>query len=226
MNRGYKEMKQILSEHDHARLDQRITEAEKRTSAQIVLAVVKRSDSFAELPWKAFALGVSIAGLVIFILDFLLYYWTSVTIVLIAMAAMLGAGAVFALLTVFAPGFARLFLSAHRAEAEVRQYAESLFLRRELFTTGGRMGVLLLVSLFERQVILLPDKGLNNLLTKEAMRDVIAPMTSSLAKNDIIRALEDGLERLSLILEAAAAPGGQFSRKNELPNEIIEEKGV
>ena len=125
----------------------------------------------------------------------------------------------------FVRGFARLFLSAHRAEAEVRQYAESLFLRRELFATGGRTGVLLLVSLFERQVILLPDKGLSNRLTKEAMRDVIAPMTSSLAKNDIIRALEDGLERLSRILEAAA-PGGQVGKENELPNEIIEEKGV
>jgi len=29
----------------------------KRTGAQIVLAVVDRSDVYAELPWKAFALG-------------------------------------------------------------------------------------------------------------------------------------------------------------------------
>jgi putative membrane protein len=218
-------MKQILSDHERIKLDQRIAEAEKRTNAQIVLAVVKRSDSYAELPWKAFALGVSVAGLLTFILDFLLYYWTSNTMMLIGVAAMLAAGATFALLTIFMPGFARLFLSVHRAEVEVRQYAESLFLRRELFVTGGRTGVLLLVSLFERQVILLPDKGLSNRLTKEAMRDVIAPMTSSLVRNEINRAMEDGLERLSRILEADG-PGGKGGRVNELPNEIIEEKGV
>jgi putative membrane protein len=219
-------MEQILSDHERIKLDQRIAEAEKRTGAQIVLAVVKRSDTYAELPWKAFALGVSIAGFFVFIQDLLLHSWTSYMMLLItAVGAILVAGAVLALLTVFAPGFARLFLSAHRAEAEVRQYAESLFLRRELFATGERTGVLLLVSLFERQVILLPDKGLSNRLTNEAMRDVITPMTLSLAKNNINRALEDGLERLSRILEAAA-PGGQIGRENELSNEIIEEKGV
>jgi putative membrane protein len=217
-------MERILSDHEHSRLDERIAEAEKRTKAQIVLAVIKRSDAYAELPWKAFALGVSIAGLLVCILDLLLYYWISHTMVLIAMAATLVVGAALALLTVFLPGFARLFLSAHRAEVEVRQYAESLFLTREMFATGRRTGILLLVSLFERQVVLLPDKGLSNRLTRDAMRDVIAHMSSSLARNEINRALEDGLERLTLILEAMA-PGGTVD-ENELSHEIIEEKGA
>jgi len=216
-------MERILSDDEHSRLDERIAEAEKRTKAQIVLAVIKRSDAYAELPWKAFALGVSIAGLLVCILDLLLNYWISHTMVLIAMAATLVVGAALALLTVFLPGFARLFLSAHRAEVEVRQYAESLFLTREMFATGRRTGILLLVSLFERQVVLLPDKGLSNRLTRDAMRDVIAPMSSSLARNEINRALEDGLERLTLILEAMA-PGGTV--ENELSHEIIEEKGA
>jgi putative membrane protein len=217
-------MERILSDDEHSRLDERIAEAEKRTKAQIVLAVIKRSDAYAELPWKAFALGVSIAGLLVCILDLLLYYWISHTMVLIAMAATLVVGAALALLTVFLPGFARLFLSAHRAEVEVRQYAESLFLTREMFATGRRTGILLLVSLFERQVVLLPDKGLSNRLTRDAMRDVIAHMSSSLARNEINRALEDGLERLTLILEAMA-PGGTVD-ENELSHEIIEEKGA
>jgi putative membrane protein len=216
-------MERILSDHEHSRLDERIAEAEKRTKAQIVLAVIKRSDAYAELPWKAFALGASIAGLLVFILDLLFYYWISHAMALVAVGVTLAAGAALALLTVFVPGFARLFLSAHRAELEVRQYAESLFLTREMFATGRRTGILLLVSLFERQVVLLPDKGLSNRLTRDAMRDVIAPMSSSLARNEINRALEAGLERLTLILEAMA-PGGTV--ENELSHEIIEEKGA
>ena len=145
-------MERILSDHDRNKLDERIAEAEKRTKAQIVLAVINRSDNYAELPWKAFALGASVAGLLVFILDLLLNYWASHTMVLITVAVMLASGAVFALLTVFVPGFARYFLSSHRAGVEVRQYAESLFLTRELFATSGRTGLLLLVSLFERQI--------------------------------------------------------------------------
>ena len=219
-------MERILSDHEHSRLDERIAEAEKRTKAQIVLAVIKRSDAYAELPWKAFALGASIAGLLVFILDLLFYYWISHAMALVAVGVTLAAGAALALLTVFVPGFARLFLSAHRAELEVRQYAESLFLTREIFATGGRTGILLLVSLFERQVILLPDKGLSNRLPRNAMGDVIAPMIPSLARNKISRALEDGLERLTQVLEAVAVDRTAGTDENELSDEIIEEKGA
>ena len=56
-------MKHVLNNEERSRLNKDIADAEKRTGAQIVLAVIERSDSYAELPWKAFALGASIAGL-------------------------------------------------------------------------------------------------------------------------------------------------------------------
>ena len=224
--RGHHEMERILSDHDRGRLDRLIVEAEKRTKTQIVLAVIKRSDSYAELPWKAFALGASIAGLSVFIFDLPFYGWSSPMAAFIAVAATLAGGAAFALLAVFVPGFAKRFLSAHRAETEVRQYTESIFLARELFATGGRTGILLLVSLFERKVMLLPDRGLGNRLTGDAMRDIIASMMSFLRRNEVNRALEAGLEMLTRVLEASAPGGPAGTGKNELSDEIIEEKGV
>ncbi|MBN1397116.1 MAG: TPM domain-containing protein [Bacteroidetes bacterium] len=217
-------MQNILSDNERGRLNRLITDSEKRTNAQIVLAVIKRCDDYAELPWKVFSLGVSIAGLFVVILDYLFYSWISSTTVLYSALIILAIGAVFALMAIFIPGFARIFLSANRAEVEVRQYAESLFLKRELFATGRRIGVLLLVSLFERKIIILPDKGLTGRLTEDAMQDIIARMTRPLVKNEISRALEIGLEEISRSLE-------QLNRDisntvNELPDQIIEEKGV
>ena len=217
-------MIKILSDDERNRLDQIIADAEKRTHAQIVLAVIKRSDDYSELPWKAFALGASAAGLLVVILDFILNYWVSHTTVLLAAVFMLSTGAAFALLAIFIPGFAKIFLSAHRAEVEVKQYAESLFLNRELFATSKRIGILLLVSLFERQVILLPDKGLSNRLTTDAMQEIIACMTQSLEHHEINRALENGLKELSKALELSTQ--GTGNNENELPDDIIEEKGV
>ncbi len=89
-------------------------------------------------------------------------------------------------------GFARFFLEAHRAEVEVRQYAQSLFLSREVFATRGRTGVLLLVSMFERQVVLLPDTGLAKRLSREAMHHIVARMTAALAGGQVRLALENG----------------------------------
>ncbi|MBN1892906.1 hypothetical protein JW906_00345, partial [bacterium] len=154
-------MKPILSSQDRKRLEERIADAEKRTGAQIVLAVIGRSDVYAELPWIAFALGASLAGLAVILADAFSNAWPSRSALLIQVASILGAGALPALLTVLIPGFARVFLAGHRAETEVQQYAESLFLRRELSATAGRTGLLLLISLFERRVVVLPDRGLD-----------------------------------------------------------------
>jgi len=214
--------KHTLNDHERIRLDRRIADAEKRTGAQIVLAVIERSDTYSELPWKAFALGASLAGLSVSVLDLLRPGWTSGIAVLIAVVLLLAAGAAGALLCVSVPRFARLFLAAHRAEVEVRQYAESIFLSREVFATRRRTGVLLLVSLFERQVVVLPDTGLGQRLSIEALQRIIARMTMALASGQVARALEDGLSSLEEVL-AVTAPGE--SGENELADEIVEEEG-
>lgn len=213
-------MKPMLTDQERIQLDRRVADAEKRTGAQIVLAVVKRCDAYAELPWKAFALGAAVAGAGTVLLGLLRPAWSAGAAVLFAVVTTLAAGAACALLCIAAPAFARLFLDAHRAEVEARQYAESLFFSREVFATRGRTGVLLLVSMFERRVVLLPDAGLSKRLGRDAMNDIIARMTAALAAGQVDRALEQGIRGLEENL-AAGAPG-----ENELPNSIIEEKGV
>ena len=216
-------MKRTLTDLERNGLDQRVAEAEKRTGAQVVLAVVKRSDTYAELPWKAFALGAASAGLGTVLLGLLRPGWQTSLAVLFAVVATLGAGAACALLCIALPKFARLFLEAHRAEVEVRQHAQSLFLSREVFATRGRTGVLLLVSMFERQVVLLPDTGLDKRLSRNAMHDIVARMTAVLATGQVSSALEKGLQGLEEHLAATAAGA---ARENELSNAIIEEKGA
>jgi putative membrane protein len=215
-------MKRNLSEQERRDLDRRIAEAEKRTGAQIVLAVIERCDDYPELPWKAFALGASVAGLTVVLLDFLRPGWSSFTAVLLAVVATLGAGAALALLCVNLPGFARLFLDENRAEVEARQYAESLFLSRELFATSRRTGILLLVSLFEHEVVVLPDAGLAIRLGGDALKGIITRMTAHLPSGRVARALEEGLAGLEGAL-AATAPAS--SGGNELPDGIVEEEG-
>jgi putative membrane protein len=216
-------MKQILTDKDRSLLDRRIAETERQTGAQIVLASVQRSDTYAEIPWKAFALGASITSLLMLFLDLYVLGWLTETLILISLASIPGAGAIFALLTVLFPRFARLFLSPQRKETETMQYAESLFLSNELFSTGGRRGILLLVSLFERQVHILPDTGVRELLSQEVLKLVISNMTVDLKRNELRKAMETGLDGIHVAL-ASPVPGGDG--RNELSNDIIEEEGI
>lgn len=216
-------MKLTLTDQERTYLDQRIAEAEKRTGAQIVLAVIERSDSYIELPWKAFALGASIAGLLVSLCSLLRPEWVTPATVLTTIVVVLAGGGAAALVCGFVPQFARLFLHAQRAEVEVREHAKSLFLSHELFATQKRTGILLLVSLFERQVVLLPDTGLCKCLSPDAMQRIIERMRPSLATGRTADALEVGLQQLEDALLATPHPK---SGKNELPNGIIEEKGI
>ena len=216
-------MKYTLNNEEQNRLDQRIADTEKRTGTQIVLAVIERSDTYAELPWIAFALGVSLAGLMVLILNLLWPLASPVTAVLLAIVMMLAAGAGFALVSVFVSDFARLFLHTHRAEVETRQYAESLFLSRQMFATRERKAILLLVSLFERRIVVLPDAGVIDQLNPSAIDKIIQHMRIYLKAGQTSRALEAGLKKLEELVDC---DGQSKSLDNGLPNTIIEEKGA
>jgi len=216
-------MKYILTDKDRTLLDKRIAETEKQTGAQIVVASVKRSDSYAEIPWKAFAIGASVASLVAIVMDLFVLGWLSETLIIFSVAVIPASGALFALLSVLFPRFGILFLPPQRKETETMQYAESLFLSRELFSTEDRRGILLLVSRFERQVVILPDKGIRSLLSDEVLKGVISSMTIHLRRNELRQALETGLDGIYAAL-GSPVPGG--SGRNELSDEIIEEEGI
>jgi len=216
-------MRKFLNKQDRLKLDRQIAETEKRTGAQIALAVVERSDSYAEIPWKAFALGAGVSGLVLVVAELLHPQWPWDIQALPAVLLMLAGGVAAALLCIGSPLFARLFLDSHRAEVEVRQYAQSMFLSRELFHTSQRTAILILISLFERQVVSLPDTGAEKRLGAEAMQKAIERMTRLLASQGIAEAFGEGLTAL----EGQLAPSATVeTAENEISDEIIEEKGA
>ena len=214
--------KRSLSGQDRSHLNTRVVETEKCTGTQIVLSVIERCDAYPEIPWKAFALGVAIASLTLLAMNILRSVWVSGATVLVAVVIILAAGAVCALLSIFVSGFARFFLDKDRSEMEVRQYAESLFLSRELFSTSKRTGILLLIGLFERQIIILPDTGFENQLSQSDLQKIIDQMTHMLALGRISEALEEGLRGLEKVLSGTKLVS---SEENELPDEIVEEEG-
>jgi len=216
-------MKFNLSDEDRAALDKRIAEVEKLTGAQIILATTKRSDSYAEIPWKAFSVGTSLSGLIVFIIGFLLPLWVTNTAILLSVTSVLASGILLAVLTIICQGIARFFLPSQRKETETLQYAQSLFLSRELFATSGRRGILIMISLFERQVVILPDIALIDKLNPEIIKKVISEMTGTLKKNKVRKAFEAGLTGIQPYLVMAESVD---SNRNELSNDIISEDSL
>ena len=136
-------------------------------------------------------------------------------------AVMLGAGTAAALLCVFVPAIARLFLPQSRAVMETRQLAKSLFVDKEVFATHQRIGVLLLTSVFERQIVVLPDKGLRDRVASDAWQRVIEAMQTPLRRGQYAQAMATGIATIESILIANGLQG-DASATNELPNDVID----
>ena len=172
---------------------------ESRTGAQIVAKVVGKSDTYAELPWKAFALGVTVAALAIVLGDALHPEWVTAATPLVQAVSILAAGGAASLAAVLIPSFARLFLGPrHHVEAHV--HAQSLFLRHELHRAPQRTGVLILVSMFERRIEIIPDIGFRNRVSDADWAAIVARMTPRLQRETPFHALQEALTAVETLL--------------------------
>ena len=214
----------LLSKAETDAITARAVELEARIGVQVIAAIAAKADAHVELPWKAFALGTVLAGLAMVVADAARPQWLTANATLINTVSILSAGGASALLAVFVPVYARLFLRPARRDAEVRRYAEALFLRHELFKTRERNGVLILVSCFERKVEILADAGLHRSVSEAEWRPVIARMTPLLRERRNAQALLEGLEATEELL-AAKGLKARKGAENELPDRPIDESG-
>ena len=207
-----------------AQMNHLIRKIEQRTGIELVAAVIGKCDSYPEVPWKAFALAAAAVALIHLIQVITRPGQISVWSVPLALVIVLGAGAGAALLSIFWPSFGRLFLNRLRTETEVEQYARALFLERELFRTRSRTGILILISLFERTVVIVPDNGVADRLDTNALQAVISQMTPDLRKGDRFQALARGLSSLEEVL---VQTGFEPLRESgdQIKDTLIEEKG-
>jgi putative membrane protein len=214
----------FLSTQEAADLDALVTDIEARTGTQIVPAIVGKSDTYVELPWTAFALGASLAALALVLADAWRPQWSVSSTAIRHVTMVLGPAAAAALLAIFAPPFARLFLRPARSAVEVRQYADSLFLQRGLFATRRRTAILILVSLFERRIEIVADTGCHERITDADWRAVIAKMAPLLRERRPGDALREALAAVDALLQAKGFVRGDGD-VDDLPNRAIEERG-
>jgi len=198
----------VVTADEAAAIERRIGALEARIGIEVVAAVERRSDIYPEVPWRAFALGAALAalGALLFRAD-----WAAPRAWLEQAVAILGTGAIAALSGAFVPGFGRLFIRRGRMEEEVRQRAQVVFLARELFATPGRDAILVLVSLFERHVVVVPDVGWCDWVADREWRAVVERMTPLLAQGRVVEAFDAGCGAIEELLAGRGRAGDRAS---------------
>jgi putative membrane protein len=211
-----------LTEQERTIIATRVAGLEARTGAQAITAVVGKSDSYPEAPWKAFALGSGAAALAGIVWQLAGGGWADASLTG-QVLVILGCGAFLALLTTLVSPFARLFVDRTRRDVEVTQFAQSLFFQRGLDRTRGHVGILLLVSLFERKVVILADEGFDGRIHEPDWSALTSRITLLLRHGTTTVALRAGLDAM----EAMLLERGFHAHPtvDEVPDTVLEMRG-
>lgn len=201
----------LLTEQEKNEITQAIKEAEKQTSCEIVVAEISHCDDYNSARFTA---GIILA-LIFALFAYLLYPANILGLVLGEMV-----GFLIGFLIINPISFIkRLLVSKRKIQDEVHYRALAEFYKHGLYKTKDENGILIMLSVFERMVVILGDKGINAKIPSdywETIKDKII-MGIKLKKGGVtiaetIKFMTNDIKKYFPV---------KPDDKNELPNEVI-----
>ena len=201
-----------FTEEDGRAVHDAVAAAEKRTVGEILPVVVERSDPHPGADWLA-ALCFLLVG------SGLLARWLPWEYPLLLLLSQFVMGALGFALARLLPDFKRLFIFEDRAGAVAEEQAFQEFYANGLHNTEAATGVLLFVSLLERRVIILADKGIDAKVDADFWAGTDDAILDGIRRGSLRDGLVAGIhcagERLSELFP------WQEGDRNEIPDRVI-----
>lgn len=200
----------LFSSEEERRISDAITQAERKTSGEIVVVVAARSDTYLYVP-------PLIGALVSLLLPWPLIFFTRLHVESIYLAQL----ALFLILTalLLPPAVRTAFVPQRIKRLHAHRRAVEQFIAQNLHTTTGHTGVLIFVSVAERHAEILADAAIDARVPQGTWKSIIDGLTAAIA---------DGKPADGLVA-AIAASGAHLARHfppdarnlNELPDHLI-----
>jgi putative membrane protein len=127
---------------------------------------------------------------------------------------------IFRLLIRNLPWLRRRLIHPAEIKAEVEEKAAVSFFELGLCHTRDRTGVLILISLFERRVHVLADRGINDAVPDNYWDGIVQTITSGIKRGETCAALCAAIETCGQLLEERFP--AKADDTDELPNLIVE----
>jgi len=211
-----------LTEQDRARISQAVQQAERGTRAEIVPMIVERSGLYRDAQYRAglmLALIV-LAALVSFEAAWLPWGWHRDNAAWLLLAT-LAAYALGHWSGTLGPVI-RAITPTERMKQKVRLRAERAFARHGIARTRERTGVLIMLSMFEHQVYVLPDREVGSRITSAQWQEAVQVAVEQLRQGDLVGGLCAAIERCGTFL-TTACPARPGDNPNEISDRVIQE---
>jgi len=204
--------KNFFSPEEQSRIEAAVKQAEGRTSGEIVPMVIDESYDYPRaeiLGGGLFALAAATSFSWAFFGESLWHFlW------LFALGYF-----PFKWLIRSLPAFKRRLIHPDEISAEVKEQAIIAFLEQGLHQTRDANGILILLSLFERRVYVLADRGINAVVSLDTWDAIVDTITSGIQRGDTCNSLCAAIGTCGQLLESHFPIKADDT--DELPNLII-----
>lgn len=211
-----------LTDAEQQRISQAVRQAELVTKGEIVPMIVPASARYREAGYRT---GLMLALLSLALLLTIEIYWLpwgwhagNAGWLLLAVVASYGFGQWLGRI----PRVIRLVTSRERLAHKVALRAEQAFYKHGLHQTQGRTGVLIFVSLLERRVQVLADKGINDHVPAGTWDGVVGGIVEGIKTGQATDAICAAIATCGTLL-AQVSPAGSGDNPNELSDSLIQE---
>ncbi len=202
-------IKEMLSQASQASIERVIADIEKKTSAEIVVAISKHSGEYRDVCYLSGIILTGISLIILILSPFDFHMYDIIPDVIISF--FLG----YYLCRVF-PGLCRLLTTKRRRKEQVLRASHRVFFEEGVSATRQRNGILVYLSFFEQLVEIVPDVGIDGAIPRAEWHTlrhrVNALMRSGAAVDVLLQAISEGMNCLS-----QAFPPGE-DNPDEIPN--------
>ena len=188
-----------------------IEDIENNSLVEIVVIVKERSANYRVIDlWFAFAFMTIVFGLLMFLpIDF-----TTILVFFLTISSFfLGFG-----ISYFIPAIKKIFLKKNILKKAVEIYGRAIFQKGGIRFTDEKIGVLIYASVFEKEVIVIPDRGAETSVPEEEWETIRKGFDTIFQKPNPATALLDNLQNCQSIFNQYIPP--VENDINELPDDL------
>jgi len=181
------------------RIKNAVKAAESKISGEIVPVFVEKSSHYTIANYRAALIGAAAVFFLIVVFD---RYVPSLAVydpVLIFVLVMLG-GFIGAIISHFVNPVKRLMLSQSYMDQATRKRAQTAFLEEEVFNTRQRTGIMIFISFFEHEVIVMADKGISKVVEQMEWDAIVRKIIENVKMGKITDGIEAAILRCGEIL--------------------------
>jgi len=213
--RAHVKAERFFTTEEKERLKTITREVESRTIGEIVVMVVDRSDHYIEAEVLGGVLLGSLLSLILTVLFFHSSIWSYIPLSFIFFFPCW-------LLFIRVEVLKKLFIGIKRREEAVSLRAERAFFERGLYKTKKNTGVLFFLSLLERKVWVLADKGIHEKMDQGTLNRFANEVSRGVREGRACDALSQAIQEIGVLLSRHFPITAGDT--DELPDDVMTEE--